>query len=227
MNIVACTYRIRVGQETGTMFAVDFRGHQYLITARHIAKEAKEACEIEWEQGWQPLRVRLVGHCTGEVDISVLSIQERLPQMLLPEWESPIFEPDLKLGEAIRFYGFPYGLSTSRGSGTVPVPLVKSGIVSGFHGDAGLGPDSSFLIDGHNNPGFSGGPLVSIRDNAYKIAGVISAYLQHEEDVLPLSPDRTRTPMGRVMQNSGILVAWNIQHAIDVMVGNPIGLPVQ
>ncbi len=222
LDIVAGTYRIRVGDATGTTFAIDFKDHQYLITARHVASGVTNYCEIEWERGWRPLPVSLVGHCTSEVDISVLYAQQNLPRMLLPEWKSPEFEPDLKLGEAIRFYGFPYGLSTSRGTETVPVPLVKSGIVSGFHGDAALGPTSSFWIDGHNNPGFSGGPLVSIRGDSYKVAGVISGYLPHEEKVLPLSADEVHMPFGRVIQNSGILLAWNIQHAVDVIAKSAI-----
>ena len=43
--------------------------------------------------------------------------------MLLPEWKSPETRPDLHLAEEIKFFGFPYGLDTSRGQGTVPVPL--------------------------------------------------------------------------------------------------------
>ena len=54
--------------------------------------------------------------------------------------------------------------------------LVKQGIVSGFFG-APLGSgEESFFIDGHNNPGFSGGPVVTIRNGEYKVAAVIASY---------------------------------------------------
>lgn len=217
IGIVAATYRVQAGDQTGTMFALEIENQQYLVTARHLALDEGEALKIEWEQGWVSAPADLIGHCGGEVDISVYSASQCLPRLLDPEWHGLEVEPDLRLGEDIRFYGFPYGLSTSRGNETVPVPLVKAGIVSGFFGNTQLGPDSSFLIDGHNNPGFSGGPVVSIRDGKYRVAGVVSGYLPHDEDVRSRMSDENDEPSEYVQQNSGIMLAWNIQHVVDLI----------
>ncbi|MCY3891989.1 MAG: serine protease [Acidimicrobiaceae bacterium] len=215
--MVAATYRVHAGDQTGTMFALELENQQYLVTARHLARDAGGVLQIEWEQGWISAPADLIGHCSGEVDISVYSARECLPRLLDPEWHNLGIEPDLKLGEDIRFYGFPYGLSTSRRNGTVPLPLVKAGIVSGFFGAAQLGPNSSFLIDGHNNPGFSGGPVVSIRGGKYRVAGVVSGYLPHDEDVRSRMSDENDERSEYVEQNSGIMLAWNIQHVVDLI----------
>lgn len=217
LRIVAATYRVQAGDQTGTMFALELEDQQYLITARHLAQYAGEALKIEWEQGWIAAPADLIGHCSDEVDISVYSARQCLPLLLDPEWHNLDIEPDLRLGEGIRFYGFPYGLSTSRRNGTVPVPLVKAGIVSGFFGAAQLGPNSSFLIDGHNNPGFSGGPVVSIRGGKYRVAGVVSGYLPHDEEVRSRMSEENDGRSEYVQQNSGIMLAWNIQHVVDLI----------
>lgn len=215
--IVTATYRVQAGDQTGTMFALELENQQFLVTARHLARHEGEGLEVEWEQGWVPAPADLIGHCSGEVDISVYSARQCLPRLIDPEWHDVGVEPDLRLGEDIRFYGFPYGLRTSRRDGTVPMPLVKAGIVSGFFGSTQLGPDSSFLIDGHNNPGFSGGPVVSIRGGKYRIAGVVSGYLPHDERVRSSVSDGSDERSEYVQQNSGIMLAWNIQHVIDLI----------
>jgi len=217
IGIMLATYRVQAGDQTGTMFALELEDQQYLVTARHLALDAGEALKIEWDQGWVSAPADLIGHCSGEVDISVYSARQCLPRLLDPEWHNLGIEPDLKLAEDIRFYGFPYGLSTSRRNGTVPVPLVKAGIVSGFFGAAQLGPNSSFLIDGHNNPGFSGGPVVSIRGGKHRVAGVVSGYLPHDEEVRSRMSDDNDERSEYVQQNSGIMLAWNIQHVIDLI----------
>lgn len=217
MNVIAATYRVQVHGSVGTMFALEVGSQQYLITARHVVKGLNGVCEIEWEDGWQAMPVELVGHGDGPIDISVLSTQHHLPESLYPKWKSPEIDSDLKLGQDVRFYGFPFGWSTTRGGRTVPIPLVKAGIVSGFFGQTSFGPRSSFLVDGHNNPGFSGGPLVSIRDGQYRVAGVVSGYLPYDEDVVASASDEATTQLGFVKQNSGIMLAWNIQHAVDII----------
>ena len=103
-----------------------------------------------------------------------------------------------------------------------PFPLVKSGVLSGMEpGDA-----PKIWVDGHNNPGFSGGPLVFIppeeqfmKGRAYRVAGVISAY---RLSVLPVYNQQGQQ-IGLFPENSGIVVAYGIQPALDLINSNPIG----
>ena len=56
------------------------------------------------------------------------------------------------LSENVCFLGYPFNFATGdKGiNAGFPVPFVKKAIVSAFE-------DSTIYLDGHNNPGFSGG----------------------------------------------------------------------
>ena len=208
---------------------IDIASRQYILTAKHLVRKAITPLSILWEGGWQPLPVKLVGHCKGETDISVLSTNQNLPMMLYPKGNNLDVEPDLKLSEDIRFYGFPHGLSTSRGKDSVPVALVKQGIVSGFFGEPLGSSAESFYIDGHNNPGFSGGPVVTIRNGEYKVAGVVSGRKRSYQKVYGIDslgqPDKS-IATGYFPENTGIVMAHNIKPALDLILERPIGLSI-
>jgi hypothetical protein len=76
-------------------------------------------------------------------------------------------------------------------------------------------------LDGHNNRGFSGGPVVFKEPGSqlFKVAAIVSGYRYSEEpiyqgdDPLQLS----------YRENTGIVLAYGIQHAVELARGNPIG----
>ena len=49
LDIVASTFKLRVDGSTGTIFALEIDGRQYLITTRHIAENITNGCELAWE----------------------------------------------------------------------------------------------------------------------------------------------------------------------------------
>jgi len=62
----------------------------------------------------------------------------------------------------VDFLGFPYGLRSSikGANGPYPLAIIKRGTISG---SVPLDPSkkaNEILLDGYNNPGFSGGPIV-------------------------------------------------------------------
>src|SRR5262245_26406361 len=106
------------------------------------------------------------------------------------------------------------------------------------------------FLDGHNNPGFSGGPIVyrdlERRDFAYKVAGVVAGY--HFGATPVLKPEEIKLEQvkpediaqGRIIQrdgrpfrlndieqlvkfNTGIVVGYEIEHALDLINKIPIG----
>lgn len=83
--------------------------------------------------------------------------------------------------------------------------------------------NETYLLDGHNNPGFSGGPVVfhvpGKQKLEYKVIGVISAYRQQEGDVYY---DGKATGLKHV-ENAGIIIAPSIKRVIDIINENPIG----
>ena len=64
-------------------------------------------------------------------------------------------------GQEVFFAGFPFGenlftTSTQTVNGLFPMPFVKKGIISAEATENGA---TILYLDGHNNPGFSGGPI--------------------------------------------------------------------
>jgi S1-C subfamily serine protease len=216
-EIIHRVFYVRSGYGTGTAFAIDVDGRQYLVTAKHVLEPNLTSPTIEiWENGgWVPLPVSVVGHGGPDIDISVLAANHLLAETRFLMTSS---SAGMTYGQDVYFLGFPFGIVGRflRGPGH-PFPLVKRAILSLFIGG------EVFLLDGHNNPGFSGGPVV-FRDldsttRVFKIAAVISGFLATEEPVFHAgqpTPPHYRT-------NTGIIVCHPIEHATNVIAQNPIG----
>jgi hypothetical protein len=123
------------------------------------------------------------------------------------------------IGQDAYFLGFPFGLYTEIGeiNNHFPIPIVKKAIFSGKLG----GVDSEvILLDGINNSGFSGGPVVyrSPKDNLFRIAAVVSAWNAHEAPVY-----LEKKTLYHVHENTGIIISYGIKHELDIIGANPIG----
>ena len=77
------------------------------------------------------------------------------------------------------------------------------------------------ILDGHNNRGFSGGPVVFTEPNRneFKVAAIISGYLPVEEPVHGGAEDADLW----YQYNTGLIVADAIDPALDLIRANPIG----
>lgn len=212
-RILQRTFRIRCGHETGTCFTVDVAKRRYLVTARHIAGAINHSTDIEiaHEGIWKRLSVQLVGHGDGETDISVLA-----PQQLFGG-SAPLSLPaPMTLAEDVYFLGFPFGMSIEMGHLNLnfPLPFVKKAILSAFFTDKGL-----VLLDGHNNPGFSGGPVVD--SSGDQVIGVISGYRRQRRAVL--DSGENEGPYTYDM-NTGIIYVWDGRQINQLILNNPIGI---
>ena len=222
-NVIHRTFHIQVGDSTGTCFTIDNNNKQYLVTARHVVKDLNGTCGIRifHENQWKEIQVTVVGHCEGEIDISVLTA----PLQLSPTFPLEATSAGMVYGQDVYFLGFPYGMTGEIGSlnRDFPLPFVKKAIVSCMY-STDDGVQMSFL-DGHNNPGFSGGPVVFKEQNRndYKIASVISGFRYTEE---PVYQGDNPVPLA-YRYNTGIIISYGIKHAIDVIESNPIGYELQ
>ena len=217
-NVIHRVFMIKYGNSSGTAFTLDVAGKQYLITARHIVQELQddENIEIFSNGSWAQLGVRLVGHGRGEADISVLATNEALTPAGLPMEAT---SKGVIYGQDVYFLGFPYGFLGKYilGPHGYPLPFVKKATVSLFD-------EAIFLLDGHNNPGFSGGPVVFTepKKSEFKVAAVISSYRAVSE---PIFAGNEATP--RVYRyNTGIIVAHMIDEAIVLIEQKPVGYKV-
>lgn len=220
-NILQRTFHIHYKGETGTCFTIDVQSRRYLITARHIVKTIRgdAVVDISRNRKWAQLRVRLVGHGAGDIDITALA-----PQALFGESHAlRLTTAGLQLAEDIYFLGFPFGMSmevkTKLNAG-FPLPLVKKAVVSAL----GL-EDGPLLLDGHNNAGFSGGPVVRRWANKEQtVIGVVSGYHAYRQNVRDKNDNETPFTY---KTNTGIIIAHDIRHALTLIASNPIGIAVK
>lgn len=128
-------------------------------------------------------------------------------------------------GQDVYFLGFPYGMTGEIGqmNRDFPLPFVKKAIVSCLQTTQ---KDAQLLfLDGHNNPGFSGGPVVfkEPNKNDFKVAGVISGYRYNEE---PIYQGDQQVPLA-YRYNTGIIFSYGIKHAVDIIKSTPIGFEIK
>ena len=239
-SIIRRTFQIKIGAITATSFTIDVDGKQYLCTAKHCVPAAGsdnfQHVEIFHEKRWKRLNVKLVGFGSAGTDICVLAPEEKFsPSLpLIPTADGIVYSQD------VYFLGFPYGLRFEVGiNNGFPLPLVKRGIVSAIlNEENGSDKQLILLLDGHNNIGFSGGPVVFRNDNNPKsdlqVAAVISGYGQEyapvfagrEKDVISIEIGNGGRRQMRVPINTGIIISYSISHALDAINNNPIGLPI-
>lgn len=119
---------------------------------------------------WIKLPVQPLFCKDNNIDIIAFDIGNKT---ITPKHEVQLGMGGLIVSQDAYFLGFPYGLSTGSGeiNNKYPFPFVKKCIVSAVN-------NQTIFLDGHNNRGFSGGPLVTVDNkNVVTIIGVVSGYL--------------------------------------------------
>ncbi len=222
-NALQRTFRLSYGGSCGTCFTVDVDNRQYVITARHVLPgiAGNVSVNIWHERAWKPLQCDVVGIAPGSIDIVVLAP----PFPISPSLRLTPGTDEMYLSQDAYFLGFPFGLHSEVGAinSDLPIPLVKKACVSMF--SFATGTEKYILLDGHNNPGFSGGPVIYTRPgdiHDVRVAGVISSY-RFEWDKVYLGGKET--PLS-IQYNTGIIVAYSIAHALELIIANPIGAPL-
>ncbi len=231
VNVLSRVFHIAWGDSTGAAFAIDHVSKQYLVTARHVVKgiNSGDSLRVFHEEQWKNLAIDVVGIGDGDVDVAVLSC----PIRISPPLDLAASQANLTYGQQVFFLGYPYGMDSggekiNRG---LPLPFVKSGIVSAFE----FGDVSKFYLDAHVNPGFSGGPVVFVpmgsSPTELRVAGVVAHYPVSLQPVVDRNRNPITDPEGKpaglyVQENPGIVVAIGIRHVIQLIEANPIGFPL-
>lgn len=217
-NVLMRVLQIRYGTEMGASFTIEVNSRQYLVTAAHLVKELKDegTINIFRNHKWQPIKAKRIQVVPEQVDIAILA----LPLQITPTHPVEIWDANMYISQDVYFLGFPFGLSTdafdlNRG---FPIPFVKKGVFSAFD----FRPEFTVIfIDGHNNPGFSGGPIVSVDPGSRKlrIVGVVSGYRFQEDRII----NRGAKTDLIVQSNTGILIGYSIKNALEAIEKNQIG----
>src|ERR1035437_6226476 len=165
---------------TATGFTLDVDGREYLITAKHVVQGFKDEDKIDVSMNgrWTTLVVK-VFRCEDPIDIAVLIP----PHQLTVNFELPFDGGGIRWGQDAYFLGFPYGIQipVQNVNGPYPLALIKRGTMSGQVGIDRAKKAVMLFLDGYNNPGFSGGPIV-YRDfdqagYVMKVIGVVSGFI--------------------------------------------------
>jgi hypothetical protein len=230
-NVLTRVFQLKYDDRPrGTCFTVDRAGRQYIVTAAHCVPDIQKSDSVAiFKNGeWLDLSVNRVGTGDKGIDIAVLAPAFQI---------SPTYEVGLGgtlfLGQDVFFLGFPYGLQTpaaglNRG---FDFPLVKKATISSLQGQPG--EPQYMLLDGISNPGFSGGPVacppggillpqIMSESLDFWFVGVISSYRVEWQPGFIGKREASWT----VRSNTGIILAYDIKHALDMIDQNPIGVHV-
>lgn len=239
-------------EATATAFTIDVDGREYLITAKHVVQGLHESDRVDvfMNDHWTPLAVKVL-RCLDPIDIAVLIP----PYQLTVNFALPFDNRHIQFGQETYFLGFPYGIrSPVNGlNGPYPFALVKRGT---FSGDLALdSPKKAVMIflDGYNNPGFSGGPIVyrDFSESGYvlKLIGVISGFIPEVVPTMKEHDIASRDAAGAdaklqpwkiqkrsdgtyfeyvnsgtfVALNTGIVQGFLLEPAIDLIREHPLG----
>jgi hypothetical protein len=201
----------------GTAFNFDYEGKVYLVTARHVVvgvSASNATIQIFRSGNWVDLHpVKTLYPPTSDAEIAVFETDEKVTQPYTVTLPAGGDGPTL--GQQVWFLGYPRtGTKILLGShfSNGDYPFTKRGLMPAI--DATNINATVLYVDGFNNPGFSGGPILywSFNAHQYKILGVIQGY---EPDSAKVNGKQVDTP---VLVNSGIAVGYEISpglHAIQ------------
>lgn len=194
----------------------------YLVTARHCVPTGpgERRFEIWKDEKWVQSQGSFIFPGNAEVDIAAVELTDKiLGDRGLP-WGGGV-----QIGGPVYFLGYPSNLAT-RGKVPAPagfgeIPFVKAGVLSAI--DARQEDRMVHYIDGHNNSGFSGGPIVhrSAESGQYRVFAVVSGYRAETAAVLKSRdlqrPDAKAYEDLFVRSNSGIVVGYSVKHIVDAI----------
>ena len=209
--------RVICGKDRGTGFTLDHDGSHYLVTARHIVKSGATV-EV------------LVRGKVVSAELTALSVPVSEADVAVFRLDRPITPPNLPLaadmagmvfGQDAYFLGFPLGMTFDLQDGYFP--LVKRCTISGTTQKFKDHP--VLLLDGWNNPGFSGAPVVFRPPTAagfqepMRIAGIVTAYAREPGSVAIAGQVVSDA---EVLLNSGIIIAEQVTRATEAIEANTL-----
>ena len=233
-GVLSLVFKIQYNNEAGSCFIIDVDNRQYIITARHILPKAKKGDKISIYAGgeWNDFVIEPIYPKDNNIDIVALVADKLITQKM----SIKVGAKEMYVGQDVYFLGFPFGLASQVDDPkAMLVPFIKKGILSAidFRKSAG----HVLYIDGHNNPGFSGGPVIFANyddKEALYIAGVISGY-RAAPSIVHEAKERLDTQsfvfrdtnvIHYVNENTGIVIAHSIEHIIKEIKENPIGFQI-
>jgi hypothetical protein len=162
----------------GTAFAYGRGTRSCFVTAAHVLAGSQEGgfIQIRRHGDWQSFPLTMVSPHRGGQDIALFAVSG-LVLDLQHDFSHPD-DPKLYPGQELKFTGFPHDLENLIDSPMgFSTPLVRTAFLSGTIKLSD--PDRTLLVlDGLNNPGYSGGPIWAPGPELDKpsLLGIVSGY---------------------------------------------------
>lgn len=210
-DIIQRVFQVFHNGKTASAYTIEKGSSQYLVSASHVFEGSFEinSIMIRHNHSWKDLPVKTVLNHRDMADTIVFKLQFDLS----PRHAVSLGTDGVRFGAWAYFLGFPFGMSTHVGdiNTNYPVPFIKAALISGM--DLTREGFNTLYLDGHNNKGFSGGPVVCIdesREISTQIIGTISGFLTEN----PIHSD-TQDDIKDHGTNAGIIEAFSIRNILD------------
>lgn len=217
---IGMSYQINFLGRQGTCFASRDAQGSYFVTAAHLMKGAAAGDKVQFRRvtDWVDVGIRDIVFAAQQADVCVFS-SVNFTLTLVGEFPDSGEVGVAPGGETI-FVGYPHGLTNTfpNNNGFVSA-LVRKAFFSGVIAVDGR---EVMILDGFNNPGYSGSP-VYIADGPNMLVpwAVISGY-RHESAAhggvfKKVGGIEEQVPDVYVKANSGMIVAESWSHVTDAL----------
>ena len=199
----------RYTEESGSGVIIEWKGKYYVLTNRHVVREAPpDAIRITLADGRQLHPLRVLND--SEADVAVLAIES--PDLIA----APLGDSDrMEIGDFVLAVGSPFGLNHSVTFGIISAKGRRSLQL----GDVNL-PFQDFLqTDAAINPGNSGGPLCNLRGEIIGINTAIASNSGGSEGIGFSIPINMFMSNGRQLIESGKVVRAFLGVSLDSKFG--------
>lgn len=220
LNIINRAFAISQDKNiAGSCFAIPINGVAYLIAAAHVIRSMEERVQNELfifqNDQWvniivTPYFISRHSFIDNDIDIAII---ETTIKLQTNDQDIQLSADGLILGQDVYFLGFPYIGSSLRYQPEkinhgFPLPFIKKATLSKTE-------DRLFYLDGHNNPGFSGGPIIfwNYETSKHQVLGVISRYIPQFGKVASVEDSRDLL----YHENSGIAIGYSIEFVIEFL----------
>lgn len=213
-DIFRQVYLVQYEQTYGSSFIIDIDKKEFLITAAHLFPNISNNSELEitiYDENKSEInKIRLYKHSDPSIDIAVVVLQKPIKKM------NPLITGgSIEIGQNLLFLGYPIlngQLFATQDPAFGIRALVKKAMLSGV-----IKKNNYYLmlLDGHNNSGFSGGPVIGYDKKTDKniIIGVISGYVCETKKVY----NDNKSPTLNYDDNSGIILSYSIDLAYQII----------
>lgn len=212
-HVYNCSY----GTGWGTCFLWGDSAGTFFVTAKHVVENLNVGDRIKFRHPSDKLFLSITGVAHSAThDLSIFTSDTySFPN----SWQYP--DGSAALGQRTLFLGYPHGLSNGYPSHHgLPSPLVRNAFFSGVV-DINRAP--TVILDGFNNPGYSGGPVYIASEIAQQVSlfAVISGYrhekIEHSKVYTTSGGSEAEIPGTYAKINSGMIYATGINYLNELI----------